>query len=523
MSQETERDPAEMTEAESALLDKKEREQLFGSARQIIECGDVLNWFVGSWRKIVAGEEKNAKLLYLVATSRLFPTCMSAAVKGPSAVGKSNIRKGVLQYFPPENIVTFTTMSEKALLYFEDDFQHKILSMGEAAGTEEKQMQDYLLRELISEGVLHYPVPIKVEGKGIVTQTVVKHGPVAFLVTTTKAALHPENETRMLSLEVDDSECQTRRVLDKVAETVGRNSARAVVDFEPWQDFQRWLALGNLKVDVPFAAELGRLIVSAKAPRLRRDFSQILLAIKAHALLNQFHRNTDDQGQIVAEINADYVPVAELMGGIMSEASGVGIEPALQETINAVKIATADLHSDEGATAFEIAKLLKLDKSAAWRRLGVAQNKGYVVNLETRKGQSGRYRVTDQEIEPEPLLPSGEALAAAMQPVQPCNRKAKAKADQERAGCSTGCTVASDSDAHATAQPPRNRQVYDPTQEIDTGCTVAPIAQREVENSADFEERAAILEFNAGLSRDEAERVAREELEIPVFLRRGAA
>jgi hypothetical protein len=41
--------------------------------------------------------------------------------------------------------------------------------------------------------------------------------------------------------------------------------------------------------------------------------------------------------------------------------------------------------------------------------------------------------------------------------------------------------------------------------------------------NAEFEERAAIYEFDAGLSRAEADRVARDELEIPAFLRRGAA
>src|SRR5262249_43900458 len=90
-------------------------------------------------------------------------------------------------------------------------------------------------------------------------------------------------------------------------------SVKAEVDFAPWHDFQRWIALGNRNVDIPFAKELGKLIASHKAPRLRRDFSQILLAIKAHALLNQFHRKTDERGQIVAEIDKDYVPVAELM------------------------------------------------------------------------------------------------------------------------------------------------------------------------------------------------------------------
>lgn len=54
---------------------------------------------------------------------------------------------------------------------------------------------------------------------------------------------------------------------------------------------------------------------------------------------------------------------------------------------------------------------------------------------------------------------------------------------------------------------------------------VADVASGEakIEPEADFEERAAILEFDAALSRTEAERVAHHELEIPAFLRRGAA
>jgi hypothetical protein len=99
-----------------------------------------------------------------VATSRLFAKCMNAAIKGPSSAGKSEIRKQVLEYFPPEAVMSFSTVSEKALLYYEQDFAHKILSMGEAAGIEEASLQDYLLRELISEGRLRYPVVQKIEG-----------------------------------------------------------------------------------------------------------------------------------------------------------------------------------------------------------------------------------------------------------------------------------------------------------------------------------------------------------------------
>jgi hypothetical protein len=75
-------------------------------------------------------------------------------------------------------------------------------------------------------------------------------------------------------------------------------------------------------------------------------------------------------------------------------------------------------------------------------RLVVAMNKGYVVNLETRKGHAGKYRVTDQEVVPEPLLPSAEALKGATQPVKPRNRTNNRQVFEELNDCATGCTVA---------------------------------------------------------------------------------
>jgi hypothetical protein len=240
-------------------------EKLAKSAAEIINSEDVLDTFSAAWGKVAAGEAKNAKLLYLCGTSRLFGTCMNAAIKGPSSCGKSVLRGRVLDFFPPESVISFTTLSEKALLYYRDDFCHKIISMGEAAGTEERVLQDYLLRELMSEGRLVYPVVQKV-GEELVTISIEKNGPVAFQVTTTKAALHPENETRMLSIDVDDSEDQTKLVLGKVAQIVGMNAEAATIDFEPWRDFQRWLAAGNCNVVIPFAARLSARL-RANPPR----------------------------------------------------------------------------------------------------------------------------------------------------------------------------------------------------------------------------------------------------------------
>ena len=197
-------------------------DELWRSASHIINHPRILDLFAAELRREIAGEEANGKLLYLVATSRLFDKTMHAAIKGTSAGGKSEIRKQVLQFFPPESIVALTSMTEKALIYFEGDLAHKIFTMGEAVATEEQSFQDYLLRELISEGRINHVTPQKI-GDQITSVTIQKEGPVAFLVTTTKAKLHPENETRMLSLEIDDTERQTKNVLMKVAEVRGLN------------------------------------------------------------------------------------------------------------------------------------------------------------------------------------------------------------------------------------------------------------------------------------------------------------
>jgi hypothetical protein len=462
-------------------VDINKLEELAGA---IIDSDEVLDLFERAWSRVMAGEKRNARLLYLMATTRLFDKCMSGAIKGPSSAGKSELRHRVLDFIPPEDVISFTTLSEKALLYVTGDFAHKILSMGEAAGADEQNMQDYLLRELISAGKLICPTVQKI-GNELMTVVIEKNGPVCFFVTTTKAALHPENETRLMSMEVDDSGEQTAVVIDKVAEGVGLNAEKTIIDYEPWRNFQRWLAAGNCKVVVPFARELGKLI-PPRSVRLRRDFSQILLAIKAHALIHRQHRRVDDRGQIVADLELDYRPVAKLMGGIISEASGTAVAKEVQETINAVRVTNSNLPPDDGATAFEVAKLLKLDKSSAWRRLKVTENKGYTVNLEVRRGQPGRYRLTDQEVETVSLLPRPEEIAVCAsggsKSAQPCNSTAKAEEDHEDNGCmdqrnrdatgeadEIGCEPVARS--HATANP------LEKYNEAVTGCTVAPVSK----------------------------------------------
>ena len=384
-------------------------EALATSAQDIIASDDVLDMLAKHVRQSIAGEKQLVKLLYLVGTSRLFEKAMHAVVKGPSSAGKSVVRKGTLDYFPPEDIVSFTVLSEKALLYYKGEFSHKIFSMGEACGHEENNLQDYLLRTLMSENRIDYPVAVK-RGSAIETVTITKHGPVAFLVTTTRNALHAENETRMLSLEVNDTEEQTERVVMKVAETEGFNWTPTEADLKPWQDYQRWLSAGECRVFVPYAKTLGRLLRSTKAVRLRRDFGQLLRAIKAHALLHREHRARDDDGAIIATVN-DYTVVRSLMGFLLSAASELKMRNAIAETIKVV--GELELESG-GATVRQVAEALNLDRSTAQRRLRKALSDGYLTNLETRRYAAARYSTSGVPPCEETLLPTTKSLQLAM-------------------------------------------------------------------------------------------------------------
>ena len=182
-------------------------EQLAEAAKDIIANPDVLDAFAGSIKQRLAGEANSAKLIYLCATSRLFPKPMNLAIKGLSAIGKSHLRDRVLDYIPPEDVVAFTTLTERALIYLPGDLAHKILSMAEAVGGREHELQDYLIREIVSEGRITHLVTVPgAPGELPATQVVIKEGPVMFITTTTKARLHPEIETRILSLETDDKQ-----------------------------------------------------------------------------------------------------------------------------------------------------------------------------------------------------------------------------------------------------------------------------------------------------------------------------
>lgn len=361
------------------------------------------------------GELETAKLLYLAITSRLLARPVNVVVKGPSSGGKSFTVETVLRAFPASAYYALSSMSDRALAYSEEPLGHRVLVLFEAAGLT-SDFGSYLMRTLLSEGCIRYET-VEKTADGLKPKLIEREGPTGLVVTTTWTNLHPENETRMLSVTVRDDRTQTKGVLMSLADRAnGRGPA--VVNLEPWHALQTWLELaGNRAVSIPFAHELAEH-VDPRAVRLRRDFGQLLTLIAAHAILHQARRARDEYGRIVATTE-DYRIVYGLVLDLVNEGVQATVSSSVRETVGAL----SDLNPSpvNAVSVAQLAAKLNLDKSAASRRVRVAEGLGYVINLEDRKGKPARLVLGDDLPGESPVLPPPESLERGGGTIPPCN------------------------------------------------------------------------------------------------------
>jgi hypothetical protein len=247
--------------------------------------------------------------------------------------------------------------------------------------------------------------------EGLKPKLIERDGPTGLIITTTWANLHPENETRMLSLTAKDDREQTAGVMRNLADRRNGN-AQTPPDLKPWRALQHWIEIsGNHKVTIPFAPKIAEL-TNPKAVRLRRDFSKVLDLIASHAILHQFRRETDDRGRIIATL-ADYKAVYNLVSDLLNETVRATVSEKIRETVEAVRELTLNT---ESTNVVKVAERLNIDKSAALRRIRVAIEDGYIMNLEDKRGRPAKLTIADPMPEEEGILPDPEKLNTSYYP-----------------------------------------------------------------------------------------------------------
>ncbi|MDA9981523.1 hypothetical protein N9H39_02055 [Gammaproteobacteria bacterium] len=373
------------------------RTAAWDSCSELAENENILNVFEGDLRELaVVGEKRTAKILFLSVVTRVFSVPVSVAVKGPSSGGKSYLVEQVLKFFPDECYYALSAMSERALAYGNEPLKHRFLVIYEAAGMS-GDIATYLIRSLLSEGCVRYET-VEKTADGLQARLIEREGPTGLLVTTTEVKLHPENETRLLSITVTDTPQHTGDILRELA-----RDESGSVDFEKWHSLQVWLNTAEHRVAIPYAIKLAEMIPPV-AVRLRRDFTAILNLIKAHAILHQATRERDDQSWIVATLD-DYGVVRDLVADLVAEGVEATVPDTVRETVAAVEALGPD-----GVSITAIATHLKLDKSAAYRRIRTATNRGYLKNLESKRGRTAQLVTADPLPEEVEILPTVAGL-----------------------------------------------------------------------------------------------------------------
>jgi hypothetical protein len=288
-------------------------------------------------------------------------------------------------------------MSDKAIIYWDEPIRHRHLVVYEAAGLNSVFLS-YIIRSLLSEGKVRYWT-----GK----KQIEKEGPTGFITTTT-GNLHPENETRMLTLRIDESPEQTRAVMK--AQARGTKASRG--DQIPFLALQHIIETEKPEVIIPYGEVLAGTTNPA-AVKLRRDFPAVLTLIQAHALLHAHHRERDSKGWVMATL-ADYEAVYDLVADLL-DAMVIGEAKELDQKVERAVAAVTELcqngHNQEGVNLRRIATWLKVNENTAWRWVQKAIAAGYLVNRETRTRAEARI-VLDKPIN-DHILPAPHLLSSS--------------------------------------------------------------------------------------------------------------
>jgi len=338
------------------------------------EKSDILYQVINATNRMgIVGENILRVMVYLCFTSRITEHPLSITVKGESSSGKSFACQLVKKLIPEEGMFFITRATENALYHIQEDgLQHKIVYINELPGSESA---DYSIRSAQSERDLTLMIPRKDPTTGVIeTDIKIVKGPVGFLLTTTKAEMFDENETRNFSLYTDDSPSLTKEIGKiTIRKAQGELFELSIEEINLFKNVQRLLN-PDYKIIIPFAEEIFTCFPE-KPVRIRRDRERFRVLIEIVTLLHQYHReHREDNGKIVLVATlADYF-IAKRVGESMLLNTIYEVGPASKQVWDSIMYLeeTYDTLSIEPFTFTyqDVSDLLewKYDKTKKWIR-----------------------------------------------------------------------------------------------------------------------------------------------------------
>jgi hypothetical protein len=346
--------------------------------KEILLDPAILNRYKQALDRLITGEDKSKLLLFLICLTSYMRKVLGAIIMGESSAGKSHLMNSVLKFF--NNVEEYTRMTQASPDRIAMDFKDKILKVEELRGTERAQSS---LRVWISEGKLRLLTTTRDEDGKLTTEVLETNGVPCFITTTT--CIRPDEEllNRLFLISIDETEAQTRKVLDYEALQF------MDPDFEeksrPPQDLVEALECIAVtpfyEILIPFAHELSKRFPS-KSVKARRDFKKLLYIIGSVAFLHQLQR------PIVYKVrNRQYIvalPVDFLIAWKVAE-------QGMKETLMNIQKRSLDVlelfrePNVESFTSRQVATATRLSQNRAREILNGLVDFGYLVKDRSQK------------------------------------------------------------------------------------------------------------------------------------------
>lgn len=258
-------------------------------ALALLQDPDLLQRIVEDFQDCgLIGEQVNALVGYLCATSRKLEDPLALIIQSSSAAGKTTLMDSILAFMPPEECEKYTAITGQSLFYMgEKDLVHKILAISEEEGMEHAR---YAIKTMQSEKCLRIASTGKNSKSGkLSTHQYKVDGPMQPMLTTSAPEIDPELQNRCIILGVDENREQTGAIHSRQRESqtlsgmLRQRKRRQII--KRHQNAQRLLE--SVMVVNPYAPDLTFL---DNRLRTRRDHMKYLTLIRAIAFLHQYQR-----------------------------------------------------------------------------------------------------------------------------------------------------------------------------------------------------------------------------------------
>jgi DNA primase len=320
----------------------------------------------------IIGEEKNALFLFLILLSHKMKRTLHAMVQGTSGSGKSHLISKVADTMYDQNkIKRFTRVTDKSFYnYGEYDLQNTGIILEDYDGLSEEAEMAW--RELQSNNKLSSSVSQKNEQTGeIHTGEKYVFGPIASLVATTKFRIYEDNESRVFTIAIDESEAQTERVLEYMAK-------KASKEITAEQETQIQIELQNIvyflkayQVQNPYRLELPKNV------KHRRRLTQMLHDfIEQVTILYQYQREKQNETTLITTVQDLEIAVDLMFNSIVIKADE--LDGILRQFYENLKTYIEKKGQNYEFTQREIRQEFRISKTQAFRYFTELQELEYI-------------------------------------------------------------------------------------------------------------------------------------------------